>query len=405
MRYPVLFSLVSVVLIAGCGGGGDGDDPPSTDTQPPTETPRENQLDVVIDGGPVSTDTVNVPYASATVCYPGTNNCKTIDHLVLDTGSAGLRIMSSALASLPALPPVLASDGKTFSECVQFVSGYTWGPIRSADVKLAGHTLDALSIHVIDDTAAGDAPEGCKNTGVSLNTVRSLGGNGILGVGAFAQDCGSICASAPRAEAYYACSGASCQPVAVARNRQVHNPVALLSSDNNGVVVELPAISSSGASPVRGTLTLGIGTQSNNSLGNATVIGLNTIGEFTTNFNGTRYRGIIDSGSNGFFFADNSIPRCSKSGFYCPASVLHLSATNTGSGGATSTVDFQVDNAQTLFSSENVAFNNLAGTIDSYFDWGLPFFFGRKVFTAIEGRSIPSGDTGPFVAYREPGEP
>jgi hypothetical protein len=32
------------------------------------------------------------------------------------------------------------------------------------------------------------------------------------------------------------------------------------------------------------------------------------------------------------------------------------------------------------------------------FDWGLPFFFGRQVFTAIEGASTPGG-SGPYFAF------
>jgi len=32
------------------------------------------------------------------------------------------------------------------------------------------------------------------------------------------------------------------------------------------------------------------------------------------------------------------------------------------------------------------------------FDWGLNFFYGRTVFTAIAGRSTPGG-AGPFWAY------
>jgi hypothetical protein len=30
------------------------------------------------------------------------------------------------------------------------------------------------------------------------------------------------------------------------------------------------------------------------------------------------------------------------------------------------------------------------------FDWGLPFFFGRTVFTAIEDRGTPAG---PYFAF------
>lgn len=32
------------------------------------------------------------------------------------------------------------------------------------------------------------------------------------------------------------------------------------------------------------------------------------------------------------------------------------------------------------------------------FDWGLPFFYGRSIFTAIAG-TANSGGTGPFFAF------
>jgi hypothetical protein len=53
-----------------------------------------------------------------------------------------------------------------------------------------------------------------------------------------------------------------------------------------------------------------------------------------------------------------------------------------------------------LFGSNNTAFSNLAGPSigPTNFDWGLPFFFGRSVYTAIEGRSTSAG-FGPYVAF------
>ena len=46
------------------------------------------------------------------------------------------------------------------------------------------------------------------------------------------------------------------------------------------------------------------------------------------------------------------------------------------------------------------ALPNVAGTttLASSFDWGLPFFYGRRVYVAIEGQSTAAG-LGPFVAY------
>ena len=72
-------------------------------------------------------------------------------------------------------------------------------------------------------------------------------------------------------------------------------------------------------------------------------------------------------------------------------------------GAASGTVDFSVANADALFANESDnAFDDLGGPTSAsksnYFDWGLPFFYGRNVFTAIEGMSTPGG-AGPFWAY------
>jgi Protein of unknown function (DUF3443) len=87
--------------------------------------------------------------------------------------------------------------------------------------------------------------------------------------------------------------------------------------------------------------------------------------------------------------------------FYWPASTQSFTATNQGSNGTSGQIKFSVANADTLFNSNATAFvfaelagpNSFAG-----FDWGLPFFYGRNVFTAIEGKSTPGG-SGPYWAY------
>jgi hypothetical protein len=95
------------------------------------------------------------------------------------------------------------------------------------------------------------------------------------------------------------------------------------------------------------------------------------------------------------------MPTCPspETGFYCPSSLLNLSATNTGTNNASSTISFSIDNADTLFSnSADTVFPTLGGPNPGTFDWGLPFFYGRNVFVAIEGKSSPGG-TGPYWAY------
>jgi hypothetical protein len=50
--------------------------------------------------------------------------------------------------------------------------------------------------------------------------------------------------------------------------------------------------------------------------------------------------------------------------------------------------------------SNNEVFDTVAGANSGGFDWGMPFFFGRNVYTAIEGVTPPAGvPKGPFVAY------
>jgi hypothetical protein len=115
----------------------------------------------------------------------------------------------------------------------------------------------------------------------------------------------------------------------------------------------------------------------------------------------------FDSGSNGLFFNDPAVfmGSCGRgaSGFYCPDSSMHLLA-SVALATSSTTIPFTIDNATQLFASGNsVAFSNLGGpTSDSYFDWGLPFFFGRTVFTVIEGsrvNSVAGNATGPLYAF------
>jgi hypothetical protein len=78
-----------------------------------------------------------------------------------------------------------------------------------------------------------------------------------------------------------------------------------------------------------------------------------------------------------------------------------LGVTSSGSTplGAARAVTFNIANAQTLFSSPNfAAFDDVGGENSGSFDFGLPFFFGKSVYTAIEGQSTPAG-TGPYFAF------
>jgi hypothetical protein len=75
-----------------------------------------------------------------------------------------------------------------------------------------------------------------------------------------------------------------------------------------------------------------------------------------------------------------------------------------GLNGTQSTVKFNIGDSTTLFNNNPsfTAFNNVAAPssdpLKKTFDFGLPFFYGRNVFTAIEGMNT-SGGMGPYFAY------
>ena len=385
--------------------------------------PADNVAEVSVDYGLPNIGYIDGLFAKITVCVPGsTSDCQTIDHVLVDTGSSGLRLFGSVLTL--SLPELTDANGVALAECTPLMSGSLWGPLRSADFSIANEQASDLIIQVIDESTY-PMPTGC--TGTDISDPNDLAANGILGVGWSLQDCGPSCAARvgpSNSGMYFTCSSATadgCQAASVRVAQQVSNPVAFFSQDNNGAIIELPAIPAEGAPSVTGSLVFGIGTRENNGLGSATVIRLDDSGDFLTKYptNGSASFAFIDSGSNATFFPDSGtthIPTCFSakhpevSAFYCPSSTLNLSARVQDTYGMVAfNVDFSVANAMNLFTSQyDVAFDNLAGpdspppsgTGDTfaYFDWGLPFHFGKNVFTAIEGQATPGG-SGPFAAF------
>jgi hypothetical protein len=369
----------------------------------------------------------NSSYVNVTLCNPGTSTCATIDNVLVDTGSYGLHIMASALAAAGLTLTDTAdpsNNSNTIAECQPFVDGYTWGPLTTADVSIGGEHAPALAVYIIDDDGsyAPTVPASCSSQGhgISLNSVVAFAANGVLGVGPFDQDCGASCAECASAsggctvnnDIYYSCNAGtnSCSFTPVTLTAQLRNPVALFAVDNNGVILQLPTIPLAGQVGASGTLIFGIGTQSNNALGSATVLTLDGSANFTTIYKGQTLTGFVDSGSNIYLFADSSIPVCANtasnpnaSEFYCPTSTQMLTATNQGQNGSSSGVQFEITSLNNLNGSF-YATDSIAGPVisnanlGSYFDFGLTFFYGRSVFTAIDGKTAGSA-TGPYVAY------
>jgi hypothetical protein len=402
--------LLASLLSACLGSNGST---PSSATPPP---PVLNTMTVTVDSGPAAAPgAINHAYATVRVCAPGsTTQCANIDHVLLDTGSWGLRLVRSVLAAgTVTLSAETDSQGRAIEECETFGGGQTWGPVALADITMAGEVATKLPVQIMDDTGSGAAaPATCGANGTLLNTVAGFGANGVLGVGVFAQDCGAACVSAATPlPVYYGCTSAGvCTAENIALVDQVTNPVVAFAVDNNGLIINMAnLINANGDASVQGELIFGLGTQADNPLPatGLTVLGANASGDFTATYNGgsTVLPAIIDSGTDSYTFDDPTIAVCSSGNFagfyYCPmVAPQNAFALNMGAGAnnATNQVNFAIADPTTFVASASAFIDLAGGPTVTNFIWGMPFFYGRKIYIGIEQKTS-GAYTGPFYAY------
>ena len=316
------------------GGSNSASENGGTSAPGGNSTSGNNVAALTVDSGPPNLthqghayiDT-NIAFVTIKICAPGTATCQTIDHVMVDTGSSGLRVPYQVFGQLnPALLPNVNGSG-LIAECIQFLdNSFFWGSVKYADVYIGGPNNDgevasSIPIHVMGDPAlpaAGSIPASCSNvttssgqvvTGTEEDTVAALGANGLIGLGVLQYDCDALvsgyyatgsnghnpctCPSNPQSisctdanfslppASYYTCSGGTCTSagVAIPLAQQVRNPVSMFAADNNGVILELPAVPIGGQANVLagGSVIFGIGTQSNNVLaGSATMLTVDT---------------------------------------------------------------------------------------------------------------------------------
>ncbi|WP_413561182.1 DUF3443 family protein [Bdellovibrio sp. HCB209] len=363
----------------------------------------------------------NEPCISVTICTPGTSNCQTIPNILVDTGSYGLKIFKS-LITVP-LTQVSVTDGPLAS-CTGYLDGSGhWGEVVKADVQLGGiKTITSGGISIVTLNSSYADPSGCSSK--PDTTPADAGFNGIIGVGSFAEDCsvGSAtandCVLAP-SRGYWACVNGSCSTTRVPAADQIVNPIARMPTNyDNGLVIKLPSVPTTGAGAAYGYLIVGIGTDSNNTGTGLTVFPVENDATFVTRYNNTDYDyAFIDSGTNfnGFPQIGGYPATCSGSDFYCPSSQVSISATMKGGSGGSAVskaVSFPVGNMITLASADpysmvygNIAFDSsdlVSQNSPIPFDWGLPFFLGRSVYVGIKGKTATvngSSVSGPFWAF------
>jgi hypothetical protein len=353
----------------------------------------DNEIQVEVKAWDGNVGKPNQAFVDVEVCQVQSTNCQTIKNILLDTGSVGLRLFKSSLSV--ALNPVSLNSSPVV-ECVHFLKNYAWGGLYRADIKLGGYKAVDIPIQLID-VGHKKIPSSCASlAGRPLQNPEDLGANGILGVGAKTHDC-PTCASQAEIAHYYSCANTPCTPVVAPLSVQVANPISMLPMHNNGIVIDLPAANSSSQKIILGKMILGINTAENNKLMMEDVFFLDANGFITTIYEGNIYNdSLFDTGSNAIYFPDKSIATCSLSrSFYCPVSPLAKSALII-SGQIRQTVDFKVLNADLMPRGEAVL-PNLTGA-KPVFIWGLPFFYGRKVFLSIGGNSL-RGQTKPMIAF------
>ncbi len=189
--------VTGLILLDGCGNNNSNSNIIST---PPP--PTSNTAPVTVGFGVLgpSGGYVNGIWTTVTICAPSsTTNCQTVNDVLVDTGSFGLRVLNSALTTVPASSlGTITSNGSQLQECVQYGdTAYTWGPVMLADVGIEGEKASSIPIQVIGGNSF-DVPGAC--TAIPINpglpnagnddTLDALGANGILGVGGYAWDCG-----------------------------------------------------------------------------------------------------------------------------------------------------------------------------------------------------------------------
>jgi hypothetical protein len=309
----------------------------------------------------------------------------------------GLRIFANKLNSNLNLTNENVNGSPT-AECTLFGSGYDWGSIAMANVQMGSEVATNIPIQIINDPTIPGVPSNCSNQGA----YNDLGGaNGIIGVNPLPYDNGT----------YYSCSGSSCSINSnINTNQQVVSPVYMFANDNNGVIVQLPNVPSGGSSSLSGTLTFGIGTEQNNQLTAQNVFTSNGTaqdGSFTTNYDNGSYDSIFDTGSTELFFDtpanSPALAVCqSLSGFYCPTSTTAIN-TQISSLNGSNAINYSyniinVENYLNSYPNTEAIPNAAAEGGDNFFIWGLPFFYGKKVFSAFTGANA-GGATGPYFAF------
>lgn len=359
------------------------------------ESRAENEMPLVIKGLKTPTaHAFNRMTTSITLCAPGSRRCVSIDNIMVDTGSVGLRLQGRALAGF--MLPAEQDGGHDVAECFSFVGhSNIWGKVRLADVHLGGLVASSLPVQVSDGALARPADASCPNYD---NDPAS---NGTLGIGR---------GSMERIGILYTCEAGSCTKLpagGVPDTLRIPNPVSRLPKDNNGEVFVFPPATHAVSREVHGKLYLGVNTAANNMLDRrVTILPLDARGYFTTRFHGRNYpQSYIDSGTQTISFLDPKLSKCSNTPFdYCTTNAVNVFGAMVQPTDKTSSMLslFRIMQQPGIPGLLHDVYDDIVsvGGTPGQFVWGLPFFVEKRVYLVQEGRT-PNGflQTGPFYGF------
>lgn len=389
INIPLLIALVTSLNLVACNNGSSSSSPA------PVPPPSASNVTQVIAGSGYNGQGANTPYITVTVCVPNTTTCQTLDSILLDTGSVGLKIDQSQMTvSLPAI--LQTGTNLPFSVCNLYGSGYAFATANYADVYIAGEKASNIPVQVIDDSSSqSGVPTSCSNQGQPID-FSSSGARGIIGVN-------PIINVANSTNIDYVYNNGSYEETTSGIPVQYFNvnPVGYFVSDNNGEIISLPAATANTNTNLVGTITFGLNTESNNSVPNgvSSVLGdpNNFIGEFKATTQGVTYDSMFDSGTNTWLFYDASIAVC-PTGDYCPSSAVTWQSTINSYNNTSNPISINA----TIEAPGNNAIMPFWGYQSSSGSglYGLPFYYGKTVYLGFVGyqTSMGAGPTWGFTS-------
>lgn len=388
MQARILLICLPLFVLCSCSVGGESSS---------SKVVPDNVVPLVVDRG-YNGLASNTSFITLTVCIPNTNDCQVLDHVFVDTGSTGLRINQSALnINLRSIN----FYESTIYQCMKFGEGYTFGPAATADVRIGGETAKNIPVQVFNDVDHSNVPTDCSN-GLPFADLNNFGAKAIVGVNPYSNPNNNY-------TGVYTCRES--QPCAKVENpREIPvqlnlNPVVAFSKDNNGLIINLPPVNFAESSALVGYMVFGLDTQNNNQVNSSPVKVLGSsnpdfqVGYFHANSNSLNSSyAIFDSGYQTYYFYDANMAQCTLPNpdghsYYCPNSFpqywsSRISSYNSADiVGEISALIINYEVTLGLHDTVVPGLGEVASQVDNLTIYGLPFFFGKRVYIGLMGES------------------